>query len=154
MTATYETATHKGSGSATFIIEPMPLPASAYDTSGLTVEKVYDGSDTAEISGTLTITGSYPNVTADLGSATAAFASADAGSREVTISGILLTGDNAWMYIPTDCVLTGTITPKPVTVTVDQGSEAEYGSEPESFTGSYTDIDSVQQTGEIGRAHV
>ena len=43
--------------------------------------------------------------------------------------------------------VTGTITPKPVTVTVDQGGEAEYGSEPESFTGSYIDIGDQKQTG-------
>jgi hypothetical protein len=154
VTATYESSTHKGSGSTAFTIAPKALD---YDTAGLTVaEKTYDGTSAAAVTGALAYAGVVPGDTLDVPSyAAVAFDSPQAGTgKTVTVSGISApAGQDAWKYTaPVSCTLTGNIVvpTQPVSLgdaekrlvvrTID---EAYSGYDP-ALTAAYGDPDAVK----------
>lgn len=85
-------------------------------------DKVYDGTTTAALTGTATVTALGADVVTVGGTATGAFANKNAGTgKAVTVSGNTLSGTDAGNYnIVQQAGLTADITPKPLDITVSR----------------------------------
>ncbi len=99
-------------------------PASLSVTGASAANKVYDGSDSATVSGgSVTALGS-DSVTLTAGSA--AFADKNAGSAKAVTSNFALTGNDAANYVLAQPSLSANITPKSVTITGFTASDKTY----------------------------
>lgn len=158
VTATYESATHKGSKSARFTIAQKQLTYT-----GLTVEdKTYNGTKTAKVTGTLAYAGFVGtdgnNVEAPAAIDGAVFTYADekvGNGKTVSVSGYTpgsLTGEAAWKYLapeslelkgnilaPTAPVVTGTENEDPNKTVTNATIEENFASYNEQVQGLYAD---------------
>ena len=131
------TITASGISTTNNSITPKVLTASS-------VSKVYDGTDTAtlhlsDLLGTDGLPGVVERDESDLVLTTnsAAYASKNAGTGNVTFNGISLTGDKAHNYTINDSItVSGTITRKALELVADKVTIHENDAMPSSFTGS------------------
>ena len=97
------------------------ITTKALTVSGITANKVYDGTTTATFavpgSPLVGVAAGDTNVTLDSSGITGAFTSANAGSSSIAITGLVLAGSSATNYTLTQPTITATITPQPLTVT-------------------------------------
>jgi len=115
-------------------VESKPLTGFTVDRKALTVSasgdisKEYDGDNTVDDTVTLTLGGKVTGDDVSASYTDATYADKDAGTgKTVTVNGITLSGDDAYNYtVDTSCTLTGTITPKELTVTASGDISKEY----------------------------
>ena len=105
------------------------ISARALQITGLTIaSKIYDGGTAATINtiGSLDDIQGADDVSIDSSAASANFASANAGTRAVTLSGISLTGSSASNYTLTLPSATGIIAKKALSITGSQAASKSY----------------------------
>ena len=116
-----------GSRTATLTLTISPKTVTA---TGLAADKVYDGTTTATISGTATLTGVLPadsSTVSITGTAAGTFATASVGTgKTVTVSGLSLTGSAVGNYILSSPTLTAGITAKALAVTGITANDKPY----------------------------
>ena len=111
-----------GASAANYVVQLPTLTASitakALTVTGLTAaSKVYDGTDTATVSGTPVLSGAVTGDTVSLlGTANPSFNSSSVGPRIVTVSGFSLGGASAGNYTLTKPTLAANITAKALTI--------------------------------------
>jgi VCBS repeat-containing protein len=114
------------------------ITAKALTITGLTAQdKVYTGTLPATLTGTAALAGIVGAEAVSLtGTASGAFATTGVGAgKNVTVSGLTLTGGDAGNYTLTPLVLTAAITTAPLTVTADNKTKTYDGA---TYTGGYT----------------
>ena len=100
--------------------------------SGLEIDdKIYDGTTTAsfEAFGTLNNIADSDAITLNSSSASAQFASANAGSHNVTLSALSLSGTKAGNYNLNLPTISASITPKPLSISGSQAEDKTYDNE-------------------------
>ncbi|HEX9651981.1 MAG TPA: MBG domain-containing protein, partial [Cyclobacteriaceae bacterium] len=122
-----------GNYTITFEISNFTITPKTLSVTGITISnKEYDGTTDAIISGTPTLEGIVGSDVVSLGSGSlsANFEDANAGSgKNVTVSGITLTGTNAGNYtLSTTLPVTANITPRAIAVTANTNQSKTYGS--------------------------
>jgi hypothetical protein len=133
VTATLDSTTHAGSGSAAFTISRKDLSWIA----GTANDRIYNGGIGATVGTEPTLSGIITGDVANVGNGAAYFASPNAGTGiAVTGTGYSVTGTDAWKYNAVGQPGFGTadITAKAVTITPDAGQNKKYGETDPVFT--------------------